>query len=482
MREAAFDASPAGLALLAGPELRYELANQSYRALCPDPGADLRGRRFDEARPLTREPLDQTVRQVLASGVPFDRETEIADASGKRHWFAVLVRRVEAPSGPAVLIALRENTELVQARWAAEAAADGAGRRAAELEAIMEAIPDGVMVFDAAGAVVRMNAAAAESWRGVGIDIGSAGGSAFQHFELRGEDGRPMPAGEWPVRRALSGERVRGVHLRCAPEGARPMWMLASAAPILDAAGKVMGAVLNFSDETTLHELAEARDDLIRMVSHDLRTPLSAIYAQAHLIRRAADPPGKAGERAAAIERSCERMSGMIQDVVEVTLLEAGQLPVTLTPVDVAALVPDILHGIRGGLAVDRVRLQLAPACWASLDPARLERVVVNLVSNALKYSSQDVLVSLECMDNAVALAVADTGVGISADDQARIFERYYRAKGNRRPEGLGLGLYITRLLVEGMGGRIEVESRLGAGSTFRVIFSAAGVPGTGGG
>ncbi len=479
--EAAFDASSAGLALLVGPELRYQLVNAAFRALCRDPG-ELGGVALQDNPPRATDDFARLAREAVAAGGGADGDTQVIDPSGQRRWFAYLVRRVEGPGGPAVLISLRENTAGIQARWAAEAAADAASRRAAELEAIMESIPDGVMVFDATGAIVRMNAAAAESWRGAGIDIGSAGGSAFRHFELRGEDGQPLPASDWPVRRALAGERVRGVHLRFAPEGARPMWMLASAAPILDAGGQVTGAVLDFSDETALHELAEARDDLVRMVSHDLRTPLSAIYAQAHLIRRGADPPGKAAERAAAIERSCERMSGMIQDLVEVTLLEAGQLPVTLTPVDVGPLLPDILQGMRGGLAVDRVRLQLSPSCWASLDPARLERIVVNLVSNALKYSSQEVSVSLQRASDAVALSVVDTGVGISPEDQARIFERYYRAKGDRRPEGLGLGLYITRLLVEGMGGRIEVESQLGAGSTFRVVFPAAEVPRAGGG
>ena len=480
MREAAFDASPAGLALLAGPELRYELANLAFRSLCPDPGLDLRGRRLEEVRPLAQEPLDQVVGRVLGSGGAEDGEIEIVDASRQRRWFAYLVRRIQAPAGPAILIALRENTALVQARWAAEAAADAAGRHAAELEAIMEAIPDGVMVFDGSGALVRLNAAAAEIWRTAGVDLGADGASAFTQFELRDEEARPLPRADWPVRRALAGERVRGVHLRFAPAGARPIWMLASAAPILGPDGQVTGAVLNFSDETALHELAEGREDLVRMVSHDLRTPLSAIYAQAHLIRRGMDPPGKAAERAAAIERSCERMSGMIQDLVEVTLLEAGQLPVTLTAVDVGALLPDILQGMRGGLAVDRVRLQLGPSCWASLDPARLERVVVNLVSNALKYSSHEVAVAVEHRGSTVAISVADTGVGISADDQARIFERYYRAKGDRRPEGLGLGLYITRLLVQGMNGRIEVESQLGTGSTFRVVFPSAETPGAG--
>lgn len=343
----------------------------------------------------------------------------------------------------------------------------------AQLEAIMQAIPDGVMVFDGRGVLLRMNPAAAEIWRRVEIPIpvGPPRDEDLAKLRLLDEDGKPLPLESWPAPRALRGETIHGLHLTFAVEGARPYRMLVSAAPIRDADGIITAAVLTFSDETEIRELAEARDDLVRMVSHDLRAPLSAIYGQAHLIRRAAGDAEKVVARAAAIERSCERMSGMIQDLVEVTLLEAGQLPLAPARVDVATLLPDIIDGMRGGLDVDRVRLEVQSPCPADLDPARFERIVVNLVSNALKYSSSDVQVLLTTEGGDVVLGVADRGIGISTEDQARVFERYYRARGERQPEGLGLGLYITRLLVEAQGGRIEVESQLGSGSTFRVRF-----------
>jgi signal transduction histidine kinase len=342
------------------------------------------------------------------------------------------------------------------------------------LEAVMEAIPDGVMVFDPAGRVALMNPAAREIWTRAGVDVEPPAPDLFGRFLIRGEDGRPLPPERWPVARALAGETVRGMHLALAHGLPRPLCLLVSAAPLRGPGGALAGVVMSFSDESAVRELAEARDDLIRMVSHDLRTPLSAIYGQAHLIRRTLESD-KVQARAAAIERSCERMSGMIQDLVEVTLLEAGQLPLALARLDVAALLPDIVDGLRGGLDVDRVRLEVGQRCWADVDPARLERIVVNLLSNALKYSPHDVHVLLESAGDEVVLTVSDAGVGISQEDQERIFERYYRARADRKPEGLGLGLYITRLLVEAQGGRIEVESQLGRGSTFRVVFPRAG-------
>lgn len=187
--EAAFQASSGALALLTGPELRYALVNASFGALCLDLGAELLGRRFEDAKPVTTENLGGVLREVLASGTTAEGETQVIDGSGRQRWFAYLVRRMEGSAAPAVLAELRENTVLVQARWAAEAAADAAGRHVAELEGIMEAIPDGVMVFDRAGEVVRMNAAASESWRAAGIDLAGSSLAAFSQFELRGEDG-----------------------------------------------------------------------------------------------------------------------------------------------------------------------------------------------------------------------------------------------------------------------------------------------------
>jgi two-component system, OmpR family, phosphate regulon sensor histidine kinase PhoR len=343
---------------------------------------------------------------------------------------------------------------------------------------LLEAIADGVVIFDRDGRVVHTNAAAAEMWRAAGAEAPWRDGFDPAKLVFRAEDGRLLCPSERPVARALRGERVHGLRLCLCAEGARPIWLVIGAAPIRDAAGALAGAIVSCTDETQAHTLADERDDLVRMVSHDLRTPLSAIYGQAHLIRRGGEPAERIRERATSIERSCERMSGMIQDLVEVTLLEAGQLPVARARVDVAALVPDILDGMRGGLDVERVRLDLCQPCWADVDPSGLERIVVNLASNALKYSSDEVRLSLRREAGAVVLQIADRGVGISPDDQARVFERYFRAVGNRRPEGLGLGLYITRLLVEAQGGRIEVESRLGQGSTFRVLFPGAAAEG----
>ena len=289
-------------------------------------------------------------------------------------------------------------------------------------------------------------------------------------------DGRLMRLEDTPVPRALRGETIRSLHARVEYQG-RSLWVLASAAPVRGADHAIVGAVLTFSDETALHDIEQARDDLVGMISHDLRTPLNAVFNQAHLLRRHPDDAAQVEARATSVLKSCERMSAMIQDLVEATLLEDGRLQISPEPVDLAAVVPELLERFRGALEIDRVRLAVEPGLQRALaDPQRLERIFVNLLTNALKYSPSQGEITLELASDpdGVAIVVTDRGIGIAPEDVPHVFERFFRARGARQPEGLGLGLYITRLLVHAHGGRIEVASRLGQGSTFRVVLPAA--------
>ncbi|MGB8929654.1 MAG: ATP-binding protein [Anaeromyxobacteraceae bacterium] len=352
-----------------------------------------------------------------------------------------------------------------------------AARQAAELEAVLDSIADGLVIFGPRGEVRSMNEAA---FRYVAGDPSGelaaalpSSGPCFVDAE-----GRPLAAGKSPVERALSGETVRALHLRTQdPVTGRCGWVAASAAPIRGAEGRIDGAVLTFSDETSVYRLHEERDDLLRAITHDLRTPLNAIYMQAHLVARGAGGPDRASERGHSIVKSCERMSDMIQELADSAMLEAGRLQFAPQPVDVPEFALELLERLRGGLDVDRVRFASAPGLPRVIaDPKRLERIFVNLVSNALKYSpvQTEVEVRTSAVEAGVEISVTDRGVGITPEDQAHLFERWFRSKGNRRPEGLGLGLYITRLLVEAQGGRITVETALGCGSTFRVTLPAA--------
>jgi signal transduction histidine kinase len=351
-----------------------------------------------------------------------------------------------------------------------------AERNAAELAAVIDAMADGLVIFGPAGEVGSMNEAAYRYVTGEPCSAGAA--LAPSHGPCFADaDDLPLPAALSPVARALAGDTVRGLHLRTFdPETRRRGWVSASAAPIRGPGGRVDGAVLSFSDETCVYRLQEERDDLLKAITHDLRAPLNAICLQAHLVARGSGGPERAPEHGRHIVKSCERMSEMLQDLAESALLEAGRLPLSPQPIALAPFTEELLDRLQGGLDVERVRLALEPGLpRVQADPRRLERILVNLLSNALKYSpaKAEVEVRAAAVERAVRISVADSGVGITPEDQAHLFERWFRARGARRPEGLGLGLYITRLLVEAQGGRVHLESAPGQGSTFHVTLPA---------
>ncbi len=219
----------------------------------------------------------------------------------------------------------------------------------------------------------------------------------------------------------------------------------------------------------------QQREDTTRIISHDLRQPLTIIRAQAQLLERnlaSGGPKQLAQNSAESIDTSARRMNSMIQDLVDSARLESGQLVLSRQAIDLHAYIADLLQRLRGTLDIARIRLQ-APAGLppVSADPDRLERILLNLLTNAFKYSTPgtEITIALEERDGEVVTAITDRGPGIEPGDLARLFERYYRTPQAREEEreGLGLGLYITRMLVEAHGGRIWVQSQVGAGSTF---------------
>jgi signal transduction histidine kinase len=219
------------------------------------------------------------------------------------------------------------------------------------------------------------------------------------------------------------------------------------------------------------------REKILATVSHDLRTPLAAVRTMAQLITLESGDMVRVAHSAAAILRCVDRMTAMLDDLAQATQIGPGRMHLDLTEIDPASFLGELLDRLRGGLAVERVAVHASPGLPpVQADPARLERAVVNLVSNALKYSAapSPVVITASAVPGGVELAFVDQGVGIPAEALERVFEPFFRVGGSVGAGGLGLGLHIARSIVEAHGGRIGVESRLGHGSTFRVVLPAA--------
>jgi signal transduction histidine kinase len=219
------------------------------------------------------------------------------------------------------------------------------------------------------------------------------------------------------------------------------------------------------------------REDLLKALSHDVRTPLGTISMNAAMLERSPQDPTVVLRRAHAIERSAASVAAMLSALVDTAHLESGHVRLERRPVELASFLADLEARLGETLPLDRVTLSIpegVPAIQA--DPQSLERIVVNLLSNALKYAPPPapVVVSAAAQGQEVVVSVADGGPGISPEDLPHLFEKYFRARATRSAEGLGLGLYSTRLLVEAHGGRIWVDSAVGRGTTFHVALSAA--------
>jgi len=186
---------------------------------------------------------------------------------------------------------------------------------------------------------------------------------------------------------------------------------------------------------------------------------------------------GREADITDVVLKSGWRMVSMIRDLVDSARLESRQLEMHREPVDPLQLVSDVVEGL--GTAEERARIQVECPEWVPpvlADPGRLERALENLITNALKYSPADrpVVVRIGSRDGDAIVSVADQGVGIPAEDIPHLFTRFYRAETGKKAEGLGLGLYIVRLIVEAHGGRVWVESKVGKGSTFSLTLPCA--------
>jgi signal transduction histidine kinase len=215
--------------------------------------------------------------------------------------------------------------------------------------------------------------------------------------------------------------------------------------------------------------------DLVAITSHEMRTPLAAIRGFTHTLRTRRDELSRAevDEFLGVISQQTDRLVQMVDDLLAMSRLEAGTMPIVTTSMLVVPFLRDVISGL--GEQRSRVELRittnLPPAVEA--DAKRLRQILTNLLQNALKYSDQDrpVTISADGGGDAIVFDVIDRGPGIDPVEVDRIFEPFYRGSTRRDEDGAGLGLAITRRLATAMGGRVDVASTTGAGSLFRVTL-----------
>ncbi|MCL5025846.1 MAG: PAS domain S-box protein [Chloroflexi bacterium] len=430
----------------------------------------------DDAQRLT-----DVKRRVLDTGVGTRSEMKLT-LGDKEGYYDAVFEPWRDNEGRIVGIAgyVRDITERKRVEGEREQLLEELARYASELDFTLASIADGLLIYNATGEIIRMNAAAENTLGYSQADLEKPVLERLATLHAETPDGTPLQEDELPPLRALRGETVRGLVLVIHPPSGRKVWVSLSAAPIRTPNGRILGAVLIFTDITALHDLQEEQEEYISLISHDLRTPLTSLQGHAQLLQRMlskSDADDRELRSVEAIIRGARRMNAMIQDLVDTARLEAGHLELKKQPTSLEHFMYGLLERATGAVDAQRIRMEVPAGLSPVLaDPNRLERIVMNLLSNALKYSPAEstVLVTAESRDGEATVSIADQGEGIAPEDLPHIFERFYRARSAREAQGAGLGLYITKMLVEAHGGRIWVRSELGKGSTFYFTLPAA--------
>jgi PAS domain S-box-containing protein len=354
----------------------------------------------------------------------------------------------------------------------------------------LSSIGDGVIATDREGRVTFMNAVAEQltGWQ----RSDATGRPVREIFRIVNEDTREPV--EEPVEQVLASGRTVGLanHTVLIARDGTERPIDDSGAPIVDALGHMHGVVLVFRDvtelraarrqETAARQAAEAanraKDEFLATLSHELRTPLNAILGWSRMLRRGVLEDSRRAHALDVIERNAEMQARLIEDLLDVSRIMVGQLRLQYEAVDLQRVIEVAIDSIRP--AVDNKSLRVSSSVRLESpvhgDPARLQQVIWNLLTNAVKFTPPGGVISVEAVeeDGAVRLAVKDSGEGIPQAFTTRIFDPFTQADGTfARPHGgLGLGLTIVRRLVEAHGGRVEAESGgTDQGATFTVTL-----------
>lgn len=343
----------------------------------------------------------------------------------------------------------------------------------ARVQAILEQAPYGILFVEAASDHVLANPKARELF---GRDLSPEEGRGAYLGALCDPAGRPLAREELASSRALEGQTVTDEEALIVRPDGRRIPVLASSAPIHGPTGEVTGAVVMFQDISALKALERLREEWALVVAHDLRQPIAAISLHASLLQyilQQGAPLEQAREAVGHITTAVNNLNKMVGDLLDFSRIEAQRLRLERVPLELPTLLRAVARRMGELGARNTVEVEVRGSIpTVQADPHRIEQVVSNLLSNAAKYSYSGTAVHLavEAKDGEVEVSVTNEGPGIPPEELPLLFTRFYRVRRSREEEvaGLGLGLYISRGLVEAHGGRIWAESVPGQTTTFR--------------
>jgi two-component system CheB/CheR fusion protein len=453
--EGILQGAPIGMTVLEGPDHIYRLSNVAALEHLGRTEDDVLGRPAAEVQPeLVSQGIIATLDQVFASGQPFTgrdlliRHDRSRDGMLEDYYYDVVFQPLVNPAGEveAILAQSIDVTDRLRARH--------------QFEATLTAMGDAVMVVAADGSLELTNPAFDRFF------------GPSQTFVPEDELGRPLPDVEWPQRRAARGESFTMLFTLREPEETR-RWYEGSGQPLL-INGVQQGGVVVIRDVTD-RSLRHLQEQFLAVAGHELRTPLTALSLSIDLAARQVERSGdqRLQQHMVRAAEQTRRLTELAHEIVDVVRLTTATLPIERVPLDLSALTRRVLDTIQVIAGEQPVTLQGDDApIIISGDARRIEQVLLNLLVNAVTFSggSGSIEMSLRRADEFAEIEVRDHGPGIPAQVLPHVFDRFYRVDGDRSArEGLGLGLFIARELVNAHEGQIEVASTIGSGATFTV-------------
>ncbi|HEY9721176.1 MAG TPA: PAS domain-containing sensor histidine kinase, partial [Oscillatoriaceae cyanobacterium] len=428
--------------------------------------------------PEDRGEVARTITEALAARQPFSYEARIVRPDGGiRHVHANGLVEMDATGVPKVVGTIEDVTER---REKDEALL----RSSALLEAEQEATPDGVLVVDEDRVVLDVNRRFVELW------------NIPPHLVERRSD-RELLEHVRPQIKDWQSFLARVEELYRQPTAlAQDEILLADgrvferySSPVVSPAGQYLGRVWYFRDISErkrieaklqqqydqLRELDRIKDDFLHAVSHDLRTPLSSIRGYSEFLADDLAGSLSPGQReyVAQIEKGAIRLEGMVNDLLDFARIEAGTFRLDCGQTDLRALIRGVADSLRPLIEEAKLTLTVSlpeTPLTANLDSERIERVLFNLLTNAIKFTERGGRIALRARAEGPHLLceIVDTGIGIAKEDLAKLFRRFSQLDtGRNKRGGTGLGLSISKAIVEAHGGTIGVSSEPGSGSTF---------------
>ncbi len=366
-------------------------------------------------------------------------------------------------------------------------------RRLAEVTAaeilsrsILEQAVDAIVVGDRWGKIIRAGSAAR---RLSGLDpLGQAFDAAFP-LRAHVGPGRPeSPVGSWLVR-VLGGEIIRGAEARLERADGLCFDLILGWGPLRDGAGEIVGFVATLTDiselrraERALREADRRKDEFLAVLAHELRNPLSAIDNAARVARTEGDDGDSVAWSAGVIERQVQQLGHLVDDLLDISRISRGKIQLRKQRIDARAVLLGAAQVVGPVMEEKSHTLRVAFAdgpLALEADPTRLEQVVVNLLTNAAKFTDPGGTVTLSARPEGedLVIRVRDTGIGLAAEKLPLVFELFEQVEDtiDRSRGGLGIGLTLVKRLAELHGGSVSAESEgLGRGSTFVVHFPLA--------